>query len=298
EGVGGRTDEPAACMNATRYCDVTDSTCVACLSDFGSGQPGPCPDATAPICVGGTCQPCNTMGTVNCPNGLLCDTGTGECHQCVTDKDCPNTPEASLCDNGMAGTFTCVSCMSEMDADGRCMVKTNGADDFCATTLANAGECVQCIHEGHTDCSPMQVCDLTDPSLLNTCQDCVGSTDCATSASSPICSSNLCGPCTTDQQCIDRNGQGPSDSCQTSTDTLTVNNPGQCLDCSVTNTDPTTLVSTSCPSTGAPFVDEKQFCDLKNGVCEVCLADYAATNAPPGACPTAEKPVCTVNGCV
>lgn len=194
-------DEPTrrSCVEACAddptlsHCNPTDAGPDTGAPD-GSVDAGP--DAAMPcdeLCMGDTPQ-CNTttrqcvqcLTPPDCPdtgNATMCN-DAGQCVQCLGDADC-SEPGASVCatDGLMAGT--CVGCtpgdnmgcMGVMDGEGTSLNICNDS--------AGSGVCVECNGDDETACGDF-VCDVlaqtcTDDvmrGMTPTCGECVSNLQC------------------------------------------------------------------------------------------------------------------------
>jgi hypothetical protein len=144
----------------------------------------------------------------------LCST-SGACVDCFNSSQCKD-PGKSFC-----VATVCMGCQGA--GAGACQSPT-------ATCDATSGKCVECTIDAQCTADPnrpfcvanacagcdkatLGACgkkDATKPacSPAGICVECNDSPDC-TDGAKPICTSNKCGPCTTDAQCQTRNGPNP-----------------------------------------------------------------------------------------
>jgi hypothetical protein len=202
-------------------CDSNDNECGYANED------GPCTPGATNACRSGMCSTngfCEPTGGCNvdadCTTGNWCNETTHMCTpQLANGQPVPTDPGHTApqpilngtC-NPAAGALTCVSGVCDKDnkcgyanGDGPC---TNGNGDtvcrstICATSGANAGDCVACVMDSQCPgASP--TCNTT----TNTCVQCTSSAMC--SGMTPVCdtTSTTCVPCNGDM------GSGTSDAC-------------------------------------------------------------------------------------
>ena len=229
-GCLARTDGKTTCATT----GTAAGQCVACLVDAQCTA-----DPTKGFCVANVCTGCNTTGATGCSTRvdgkIVCatiGTAAGQCVQCTADSQCTTDPTKGFC-----VANECAGC-NATGATG-CAGRTDGKTT-CATTGTAAGQCVECTADTQCTSSPSKgfcvanactgcnttgatgctgrtdgkiVCAATG-TLAGQCVTCVTSSDCKV-ATSPICTSNLCGACTADSQCSAKLG--------------TTGNPGVCL---------------------------------------------------------------------
>lgn len=218
DGPGTCGDE-ADCPVARPFC--VRNQCVQCAMHRD------CP-AARPICsTAGTCESCAAMGTpmTACRDRdatLPVCAPNGQCVECTASAQC-GTPTRPIC----LPTFSCASC-AMAGGDMACRSKAN-TPPVCNTM---SGECVECTQ--HDQCSDPKkpvcasnkcvACDATGapangcmtryPTTAPVCNPGNGEcTECTTSAhcttpGRPICESNKCVPCVSDDQCVAKGG-GP-----------------------------------------------------------------------------------------
>jgi hypothetical protein len=142
----------------TDSCDTTTNTCVECT------QNSDCGDTTTPICMGGSCVPCENDGQCE---GAFCVTSG------VNDGACRTCDPT---DNGGCVTAGMPFCSADGSACGGCTSNAQCGGMFCITSGAMMGACGAC--------DPMDNEGCTDPR-------------------NPICNAagSMCGPCTSNTQC-------------------------------------------------------------------------------------------------
>jgi hypothetical protein len=229
-GCAARTDGKTTCATT----GTASGQCVACVADAQCIA-----DPAKGFCVANACVGCNTTGATGCSSRtdgktVCATTGTaaGQCVQCSADSQCTTDPTKGFCVANV-----CTGCNAP-GATG-CAARTDGKTT-CATTGTAAGQCVACVADAQCTANPSKgfcvadvctgcnttgatgctartdgknVCAATG-TLAGQCVACVSSSDCKV-ATSPICTSNLCGACTADSQCSAKLG--------------TTGNPGVCL---------------------------------------------------------------------
>jgi Cys-rich repeat protein len=226
-----KSQNPAVCVQCLKSTDCPNGfTCDAshsCIPPKGCNSAADCADPTHPICDASKhCVACGPNAA--CPGTKKCNSGTGECSDCLVNADCAD-PAAPQCDTT---THVCEKCTSNVGCDGgkHCDIATGtcqnctqdadctGQDKFCDTTkhacvgcltdpnCTNAAapkcdpatqQCVTCLANG--DCNaPTGVCSPT-----HTCVQCVAGTDCTGVAGKPQCdpSSYTCVECYDSAQC-------------------------------------------------------------------------------------------------
>lgn len=157
------------CCSSGTYFD-NDSSCVSCLSNYGTGEIGACQNKNTPECsTTHQCVACTTdyySETTHSCADCLANYGTGETGACtdITKPVCDsgtcvscsqyNTVTHSCCEEGyyFNGIDSCVSCLANYGTGwtGAC---TNSSNPFC-----NAGICEMCVNGQyntytHTCCS-------------------------------------------------------------------------------------------------------------------------------------------------
>ncbi len=135
-----QADADCAVDPSGHRCDLTNGTCVQCLSDLDCNLTTPrCDDA-------GQCVAC--LDDFDCDTGQVCDTSTNTCQAsgCATDQDC--APQ--VCD---ASSGKCVACVHDSDCvfGGTCQKNacaappSCGADSDCPTPdFCQGGACIAC----------------------------------------------------------------------------------------------------------------------------------------------------------
>lgn len=184
-----RCGEGASCPMG-RYCDETQSTCVACLiDDHCPGEDvceaGACVDPEKPTNPGGGCTEdtecnppltvcesgactlgCAQPGGLLCADGEVCDTSNGRCVRiegpCTADPDC--TPPMTVCETGQ-----CIPGCGQIGG-----VQCSGGQ----TCNVNTGRCAAggdvCVTDD--DCNaPSTICNL----FSGVCEPGCGTTGCA-----------------------------------------------------------------------------------------------------------------------
>ncbi|MEP6651935.1 MAG: right-handed parallel beta-helix repeat-containing protein [Myxococcales bacterium] len=190
-------------------------------------------DGTAPDKV----PPCPTCSG----STPICDTQSGTCRRCASGGEC--APATPLC----ASSGACVLCNGDDDCkasppgkplhclDGLKCVACRDRDDCPdATPVCDSNHaCVGCKENndcaGHTS---VPVCRKDD----GACVACVDHKDCKSPAK-PACVGNVCAPCTSDKQCMDKLGADPGvcmlhtdGHCATEAEVLYVRPIAGCLD--------------------------------------------------------------------
>jgi hypothetical protein len=277
------------CMGDT--CGCVDSTDCASRSEV-------C--AIAHACV----PPCNDGGT-QCSWDQYCYADGGECGFCEDDSQCVGFDAGARCVTTNLGLVQC-GCYSSADcgelgvcagyACGLSCLIDGGTDcsffqEFCDPTSGLCGPCTvdsQCSGNAYgsacvsgncgcrvqNDCAGGQVCDV---SCIPSCLD--GGTDCSLGGyyyTSCDPATGLCGPCTSDLQCIGSD-TGPHCLFEVS---------GNCgcrstIDCTSPNVcSPTTgSCVPSCVDGGTPCAG--LVCDSRSGLCVQCLDDSQCTTGAP-----------------
>jgi hypothetical protein len=205
------------CLSNTCAACTTDNQCATgqlCLS--GGCTTGNCRTASdcsgGQVCTANNCAPCATDGA--CVSGYgadhLCNSGACVSGNCRAAGDCHSG--GTICNTG---TMLCGACTS----DAQCVT------EYGAGYLCNGGVCITGNCHTTTNCSNGQVCNLSN----HTCEGCNASdTTCADAAnygpnhicqnnacisgnchvatdcnnSQQICSSNSCGVCATNADCV------------------------------------------------------------------------------------------------
>jgi len=258
--------DDTTCGGTKPACDTAKNSCVACTSTNASACSGTTPvcDPTQHLCVECTgdsdCKTpeksfCSKNQCVGCTDGNACKArdlskpvcgASGACVACDTDKDCGGTtpfcgsqkscvpckqaPQNSSCAGLSSATpvcgdsGACVQCGKDMDCAG------SPTTPFCS----DAGACVSCG-------SPLapRTCAMLAPTkpLCSTatgaCVECLGNNDCP-DAKAVCSSSNTCGVCTADTDCVNR-GPGVCMShldgrCASTKETIYVQNTTNCAD--------------------------------------------------------------------
>ncbi|RJP39713.1 MAG: hypothetical protein C4547_03370 [Phycisphaerales bacterium] len=208
---------------------------------------------------------------VECPEGEVCDPGTGECiPPCAEDADCDDgafcngaetcNTETGQCNPGTAACAEPQVCDEDNDACVDCLDDAGCDDgDLCTTDTCTDGVCAN----DPVDCGE-QICNPAD----GACVDCLADGDCA---EGELCVANVCvAQCVVDEDCPD-----DGDLCTTETCT-----DGTC---------------------GSSPVDcGEQVCNPADGACVDCLADEdcgvdEVCNLDTNTCQPAEQPVCETN---
>lgn len=209
---------PGGCSVNGKACAVTCDAQVGCVDCAGNSDCG----AAKPFCVTGRCTECGTTGDCGtgracfpeshtcqpacngpgtCTNGdaPICDTSSGACVGCLTDKDCGG--DRPVCDQVHG---QCGQCLSNSDcgaaapvcnvAASRCV--TCIVDDQCDGGKCSDGRCVK-LCQGDGDCGgATPLCRQSD----GQCVSCLLAKDCPIAA--PVCGGNgRCVQCATDPDC-------------------------------------------------------------------------------------------------
>lgn len=170
-------DSDRPCDDDLLYCDTMGlygepNLCVERGAMCSPGEADQClGDPGAPICddVVSMCRPCRDTDT--CPNGNVCDTGTGECVPAVCTVE-QNTcdPAAPVCDEGSG---TCQSCEEGPGGDSVCASHTEWPQ---ALPYCVGGQCAEC--RDTLDCLDGRVCDPES----NACVACTAHEQCPSGA--------------------------------------------------------------------------------------------------------------------
>ena len=207
-GCAGRTNGKSVCAG--------NGECVECTAD---AQCTKVPSKA--FCVLNACTGCNTTGAAGCSartDGKTVCAADGECVECTGDTQCTKDSTKAFCvANACTGCSTAGATGCSARPDGKTVCATTGqcvectVDTQCtkdstkAFCVANA--CAGCQLAAANACSSRAaakpVCGTT-----GVCVECNISTDCAV-MTKPICTSNACGACTADDQCIAKLGANP-----------------------------------------------------------------------------------------
>jgi hypothetical protein len=145
----------------------------------------------------------------------------GACVACVNNTACTGRPEGERCDERATSQTSgqCVACIEHEHC-------TEAESPQCDA----AGQCVTCTGdnacEGHANATK---CDTVDDSTSEgQCVQCLSDADCPDS-SAPECNNHVCGACTSDEACTDRDGAHVCD--------LSGSAPygGTCVECTVSD---------------------------------------------------------------
>ena len=160
------TDDAKICTDDGFVCDSKTGKCVECVTknDCSGGQECVnnscrCPEGEVwenDQCVEGTC----TNGGIDCEKqGLVCNTGSGECVQCMIDDNCPTGKVCSENHTCIVETNPCdnVKCEGGQCVDGKCVC--SGSKPH---LLDDNVTCVECTDKNH--CSGGREC------VNNSCQ--------------------------------------------------------------------------------------------------------------------------------
>ena len=224
--VACRTDTD--CGGTTPRCSTSSYTCVACVSDSDCGGTTPRCLTSSNTCVAclsnsdctsvseskcstsNTCEPCSVTADCHFATSPFCLTTETpkKCVQCLADSDCSSTSLTPKCSTS---TNTCVQCNSDSDctsliapkcSSNTCIACSSDSDCHFSTTpkcltSSTPAQCVQCLLD--TDCASSSTTPICSTTLFG-CIQCNSDADC-TSLSASKCSSNLCTACVTDSDC-------------------------------------------------------------------------------------------------
>jgi hypothetical protein len=271
---------------AQQVCDLSlGATYQSCVPDCRLSDAGAClEDGGRPLYCShliGTCSP-ECTSDLDCPSATpRCRIATGRCVECLAPGDCPFTNPGCFANlHVCGGCDTVADCPAGMSCDPAlgctCTAdpQCGGAAPVCVIGVGQDGGSCGCGN--NVDCSLREaVCSPTGTAgiCIPPCND--GGTDC--SASSQFCDfdSGLCGPCSSDLQCIG-NPEGPycsvmcsclmSSDCGPSLVCNPLSFPNQCVpSCAIDGGTDCSILAAQSPA--------YQFCDLDTGVCGTCDQD-------------------------
>jgi len=191
------------------FCEVATGQCTQCLVDLDcSGE--------TPACVSGVCASCAQAGQDFCSlvsaMTPMCDDTSGACVGCLSQADCgvPNADNTTpVC---FSAAQTCGSCSSDEQCGPDLVCSVSGAcvectaDSECTIDAPSCinGSCSPCDASGSPDnascvihSSQLEICS----SELSSCVQCTDNIHCADSPLTPVCTSNSCEKCTSNEQC-------------------------------------------------------------------------------------------------
>ena len=199
-GCTARTDGRTVCATV----GPSVGQCVECAGD------GDCKNPAKSFCVANACTGCATPGASGCAGRsdgkVLCaSTGAlaGQCVECLDDGQC--TKEAG---KGFCVANACTGCAT-VRASG-CAARTDGKT-ACASTGVFAGQCVECVSDGH--CSGDAARSFCVANVCSSCttpgaSGCVGRADGKTVCATAGEHIGQCVACVVDGQCTGDAGKG------------------------------------------------------------------------------------------
>ena len=195
------TPGPSQCTHIPQQlnlvCNVANGHCeqAECLSDSNCDYPAPNCNLTTYLCYG--CTGDNDCSRFNEPPFVYpyCRVSNGNCVRCLPGSGNTQCAQGWICPN-----YDCAQCTLATDCDGE-----YGVGSVCFQSNTNTcGNCTQ-------DTGGNSMCASQYPGVLpwcgpsNKCVACLSDSNCPSSA--PVCSNNVCGPCTNNTVCSE-NHQG------------------------------------------------------------------------------------------
>jgi len=204
-----------------QVCNPVSGSCVECTTNAQCAK-----DPAKAFCVANACTGCGAPGATGCAGRTdgktVCATSgdaDGQCVECAIDGQCGSDPAKAFC-----VANACTGC----DTPGAtgCSGRTDGKT-VCATSGASTGQCVECADDDQCAQDPtksfcvanacagcqsaaIDACSVRSAAkpvcgTTGLCVECNTSADCST-VNKPICTSNVCGACTLDSQCVSKLG--------------------------------------------------------------------------------------------
>jgi hypothetical protein len=253
------SDDQCKGRAATPVCNTTTGHCVECTS--GNDCTG---NAKKPLCAGNSCVACDSSAVTGDADALCTEkpdhkvacvrsgTQKGECGACNPGDSKPCTSAELCCETGgIAGCIAtsaaqCTACGTPCNPDlaNTCTNRGCGCGSGAACSgtgsqrvcVGSPGTCAGCANNG--DCTD-PAAPLCDPATA-TCVNCVDNGSCDDASTKPICGSNVCRKCASDEECAalggaagplcGSNGACGADAACTADTECTDGRHGQCVD--------------------------------------------------------------------